>query len=1297
MPSQQTIQDWLMTQIAELLYIDPEKIDIKEDFTSFGLSSRDAVMLSGELEEWLDRRLSPTLIYEYPTIISLSNYLDTGEVGATAPEDSRDQEAPPSQPDKLPNLLATIGDQIKAQLSDIGSNGASGSGGNLRPLSHGQRAMWFQHQVAPDSIQNPFYTVRVLSPLDVPLLRNIFQTIVNWHDSLRMTFELHEGEPVYRVHDEYESFFVHEDANEWSEEELTIRLKEETDRPFDLERGPLFRVYVFTRSETDYVLMFAAHHIIIDLWSMAIILNELSILYPGVLDGSIDLDKIPSPHKYHYDDFVRWQEKMLPSRKGEKLWRYWSETLAGDLPVLELQPDRPRPPVQTFNGRSLSYQLDMDLTNQLKGVAKQHGVTLFHILVATYNTLLFRYTGQEDLIVGAPMIGRSKTAFTGVVGYFVNPVALRTQLNGDMKFSDLLLQIRKTVLEAISKHDYPFSLLVEKLHPERDPRHLPIFQTMFVYQKTHPMYDDRLSKFALDIDGLEMELAGLKMETMSLEKDTAAFDLTFMMAEMAESVGATITYNTDLFDESTISRLWWHYKKLLLEIVVDAERAISEIPILTDEELNTLLVQFNNTRQSFPEDECIHQLFENQVVRTPEAVAVSIDNNSITYGELNRRANRLAHYLKAMGVGPDTVVGLFVERSLEMIVGMLAVLKAGGAYVPMDPVYPMDRLAFMLQDARVPILLTQSSLMDRLPTLTCRVLYLDKEWESTARKYVEVIYNQSMDHITLDDNPSCDATPDNLAYVIYTSGSTGRSKGVMVQHRGVSNLVNAQTKGFGITAKSRVLQFASISFDASVSEVFMTLLNGARLVLARRETLLSAPDLQKLLEDQEITTVTLPPSLLSLLPAEELTTLETVISAGESCPPEIGERWSRGRRFYNAYGPTECTIGPTYFLYNDSHLSGASKKRRSAVDALEEQTRPASIPIGQPIDNTQIYLLDKDLQPVPLGVPGEICIGGVGLARGYLGRPEMTSEKFIPNPFSIEHDERLYRTGDLGRFLPDGNIEFIGRTDYQVKVRGFRIELGEIESILNNHRLVKQSVVVLQGDDLSNKKLAAYVIPEDNTTLSVNDLRDQVRKYLPEYMMPSGFKIMDYLPLNASGKVDRRRLPDIDADPREREAAYVPPQTGLERNIAAIWQEVLKVEIVGMDDNFFDLGGHSLLMTKAHVRLQQVLEQEFSIIELFSHPTVRSLAEFVNQDGSSISRVKVSFGRADKQRDALKRQKGRLESIARGRSMIKDQLDREKQSLKQKRTDRRRITTPREMSPAKRRNPSIPEEDESTQ
>ena len=477
----------------------------------------------------------------------------------------------------------------------------------------------------------------------------------------------------------------------------------------------------------------------------------------------------------------------------------------------------------------------------------------------------------------------------------------------------------------------------------------------------------------------------------------------------------------------------------------------------------------------------------------------------------------------------------------------------------------------------------------------------------------------------------------------------------------------------------------------------MALLNGARLVLARRETLLSAPDLQKLLEDQDISTVTLPPSLLSLLPAEELPALETVISAGESCPPEIGERWSRGRRFYNAYGPTECTIGPTYFLYNDSHLSRGSKKRRSAVDALEEQTRPASIPIGQPIDNTQIYLLDKDLQPVPMGIPGEICIGGVGLARGYLGRPEMTSEKFIPNPFSTEHDERLYRTGDLGRFLPDGNIEFIGRTDYQVKVRGFRIELGEIESILNNHRLVKQSVVVLQGDDLANKKLAAYVIPEDNTTLSVNDLRDQVRKYLPEYMMPSGFKIMDYLPLNASGKVDRRRLPDIDADPREREAAYVPPQTGLERNIASIWQEVLKVEIVGMDDNFFDLGGHSLLMTKAHVRLQQVLEQEFSIIELFSHPTVRSLAEFVNQDGSSISRVKVSFGRADKQRDALKRQKGRLESIARGRSMIKDQLDREKQSLRQKRTARRRITTSRVMSPIKGRNPSKPEEDESTQ
>jgi len=1297
MPSQQTIQDWLVTQIADLLYIEPEKIDSNEDFTSFGLSSRDAVMLSGDLEEWLERRLSPTLIYEYPTINSLSKYLDSGDGhGAIILEENSYKDDAPVEGDKFSNLFTTIGEQIKTQLAPAGGVGAS-SEEKLLPLSHGQRAMWFQHQVAPDSIQNPVYTVRVLSSLDISLIREIFQVIVNWHDSLNTTFELHEGEPVYRVHGHQESFFVHEDASEWSDEEIQRRLKEETERPFDLEIGPLFRVYVFTRSETEHIMMFAAHHIIIDLWSMAIILNELSILYPGVQDGTIELNKFPSPHKHHYDDFVRWQDKMLNSRKGEKLWRYWSDTLAGDLPVLELQPDRPRPPVQTYHGKSISYTVGTHLTDQLKELAKQHGVTLFHILVATYKSLLFRYTNQEDLIVGAPMIGRSKSAFTGIVGYFVNPVALRTQLNGETKFSDLLLQIRKTVLEAISNHDYPFSLLVEKLHPERDPRHLPIFQTMFVYQKTHPMYDDSLSKFALDMDGLEMEVAGLKMETLSLEKDTAAFDLTLMMAEMTDSLGVTITYNTDLFYESTMSRLWEHYVKLLSEIVIDADRAISDLPIITGEELNTLLVEFNDTSESFPEDKCIHQLFETQAAQTPDAVAVSLDTNSITYAELNRRANRLAHYLSAMGVGPDTVVGLCVERSLEMIVGLLAVLKAGGGYVPMDPIYPMDRLAFMLQDARVPILLTQTTLMDRLPTLTCRVLYLDKEWESTARKYVEVIYNRSMDHVALNENPTSDVTPDNLAYVIYTSGSTGRSKGVMVQHKGVSNLVNAQTKGFEINARSRILQFASISFDASVSEIFMALLNGARISLARRETLLSAPDLQKLLDEQEISTVTLPPSLLSLLPAEELPALETVISAGESCPPEIGERWSRGRKFYNAYGPTECTIGPTYFLYNDSQLNAASKKRKSAVDALEEQTRPSSIPIGQPIDNTQIYLLDVDLQPVPLGVPGEICIGGIGLARGYLGRPEMTSEKFVPNPYSTKQGERLYRTGDLGRFLPDGNIEFIGRTDYQVKVRGFRIELGEIESILNNHIFVKQSVVITQGDDLSNKKLAAYVVPEDNTKLSVNDLRDQVRKYLPEYMMPSGIKIMDFLPLNASGKVDRRRLPDIDADPREREAAYVPPQTGLERNIAAIWQEVLKVEIVGMDDNFFDLGGHSLLMTKAHVRLQEVLEQEFSIIELFSHPTVRSLAEFVNQDASGFSPVKISFGRANKQKDALKRQKGRLESIARGRSMLNSQLESEKQALRKKRTSRRRITTPREMSPIKGSNPSNPEEDESSQ
>jgi len=1252
MASQRTIQDWLVTQISDILYMDPKEINIQETFTSFGLSSRDAVMLSGDLEDWLKRRLSPTLVYEYPTIKSLSIYLSKDGRSSHTSSDGGVSEI--MVEDQIGNLSL---EDIK--VSDVTDNQPSAAnlgpikavGGNVYPLSHGQRAMWFQHQVAPESIQNPIYKVRVVSPMDVAVMSRIFKILVRWHESLRTTFELQEGEPVQRVHEVYESFFLHEDVSSWSEDKLQRRLREEAVRPFDLENGPLFRVYIFSRSETDHIMMFASHHIIIDLWSMAIIINAMSMLYPAAINEQLDIEQFPSPHKYQYNNFIQWQEKLLSSRKGNKLWQYWSDKLNGELPILELPSDRPRPPVQTFHGSSISFMVDRDLTDKLSLMAERYGCSLFHTLVSVYNVLLYRYTGQEDLIVGSPMIGRSKAEFTGIVGYFVNPVALRTRLSGEIKFNDLMRQVRKTVLEAISRHDYPFSLLVEKLHPERDPRHLPIFQTMFVYQKTHPTYDDRLSKFALDISGLKMNVAGLEMETLSLDKPTAAFDITLMMAETTDSIGATITYNTDLFDESTIARFWGHYKMLLEGIVTDAERPVSAIPMLTDEEKSSLLVDFNNTDVQFPSDKCIHQLFEAQVVRTPDAIAVIIDDESISYAEMNRQANRLAHSLQVMGVGPDSIVGICLERSIEMIIGLLAVLKAGGAYLPIDPIYPIDRIAFMLQDAGVPVLLTLSSLRERLRTLACKILYLDKDWEISARKYAEVIYKQDMESIELDENPESEVRPENLAYVIYTSGSTGRSKGVMVQHKGLSNLVNAQTRGFNVSENSRVLQFASFSFDASVSEIFMALLTGARLVLARRETLISVPDLKTLLDDQQITTITLPPSLLSLLPADGFSSLATVISAGESCPPDIADQWSTGRDFYNAYGPTECTIGPTYYRYGDSQY-----------DKSSEDQSASAIPIGHPIDNTQIYLLDTDLQPVPVGAPGEICIGGVGLARGYLRRPEMTAEKFIPKPFNAGYGERLYRTGDLGRFRSDGNVEFIGRADFQVKVRGFRIELGEIESFLNNHPSVKQSVVVAQGDDLANNKLAAYIVLEDGADLTVNVLREQVRKFLPEYMMPYGFKIIDAFPLNPSGKVDRKRLPEINADPSDREAAYVPPQTGLERNIASVWQDVLKIEIVGLDDNFFDLGGHSLLMTKAHMQLQELLKREFTIIDMFSHPTIRSMAQFLNHDSQDVSQLKASFGRADKQRDALKRQKVRLESLARERSGMKPFEDIKKRS-----------------------------------
>ena len=1037
---------------------------------------------------------------------------------------------------------------------------------SFHPLSLGQQALWFLYQMAPESVAyNIFDTAVIRSDIDIPAWQRAWQKIVNRHPILRTTYTTYEGKPFQNIQEQLEVSIQITDASNWSEDYLNKQILLETDRPFNLEKELPWRLNIFTLSPQEHILLLTMHHIASDSWSYDLLFTELQLWYaaeteqvsPQQIEDSL-LKNLP------YTDFVRWQSEMLSSPKAEKHWEYWQKQLAGDLPILNLPTDRPRPPIQSFRGKTHIFQLDEKLIKGLGEVARATGTTLYKLMLAAFFVLLYRYTNQEDILVGSPMLGKSGREFRGVVGYFVNPAVLRASISGNLTFQDLLDQVSTQVKAAQKHQDYPFPLLVEQLQPQRDPSRSPLFQVSFTWQK---------QRWCEPGKGL-----GLKMEPYPLgHQRGASFDLDVMMMEMGEVLLAGWQYNTDLFDGATIARMAEHYQTLLEGIVTNPKQKISELPLLTPNERHQLLVEWNNTWAEYPQDKCIHQLFEEQVRLTPDAVAVVFEGEQLTYRELNERANQLAHYLRSLLVGPEVLVGICVERSLEIVIGLLGVLKAGGAYVPIDPAYPHERLAFMLEDSCVPVLLTQTQLVELFPQHRARVVCLDRD--------IEKIASHS------SDNPSSSVTPDNLAYVIYTSGSTGKPKGVLLAHRGLCNLATAQIQLFGVQPDSRVLQFASFSFDASVSEVFMAIVSGATLVLALRDSLMPGPGLIGLLHKEAITTVTLPPSVLAVLPAEEFPALQTIVVAGEACSPYFVGRWAPGRQFFNAYGPTETTVCATIALCSD----GSQKP-----------------PIGRPIANTQIYILDLHNQPVPIGVPGELHIAGVGLAKGYLNRPDLTDEKFIPNPFSNEPGSRLYKTSDLARYLPDGNIEYLGRIDDQVKVRGFRIELGEIEAALSQHPNLLSAAVALREDIPGQKSLVAYIVPVQESAPTVGELRGFLKQQLPDYMIPNAFVTLPALLITPNGKVDRRVLPAPDINSLIQTLEFVAPQTPTEELVASIWKKVLGVEQASVNDNFFELGGHSLLATQVVSQLNSSLGLHLPLSKLFELLTVASLSSYID-------------------------------------------------------------------------------------
>ncbi|MEO1004241.1 MAG: amino acid adenylation domain-containing protein [Cyanobacteria bacterium J06638_38] len=1062
------------------------------------------------------------------------------------------------------------------------------------PLSYGQKALWFLHQSAPESwAYNTAFTVRICSEVDVTALKSSFQKLVNRHPALRTTFAMRNGETVQEVHGYQDVCFEEIDASSWSESQLNSKVSAAYQRPFNLEQGPVLRVTLFSRSQGDRVLLLNIHHIVNDGWSLWMLLEELKILYTAQTTGAKPFLK---PVTCSYPDYIQWQTEMLASPQGEQLWNYWKNQLGGELPTLDLPTDHPRSPKQTYRGASCPFKLNEKLTQKLKEVAKHEGATLYMTLLAAFQVLLHRYTGQEDILVGSPTAGRDNSSFAGVVGYLVNPVVLRGNLMGNPRFKDFLGQMRQTTLDAIAHQDYPFPLLVERLQLNRDFSRSPLFQTLFVLQKPHKK---ELADLITPSKEARVGWGSLSLAYFPMTTEEGQFDLALEMVEANESLFGLFKYNTDLFYAARMTQMVAHFQSLLEGIAVDSAARLSELPLVTAAERQTLLQEWNNTHTEYSQSQCIHQLFETQVAQNPDAVAVVFEDQQLTYRELNLKANQLAHHLQALGVKPEVPVGICVERSLEMVVGLLGILKAGGAYVPLDPACPKERLAHILSDSQLPVVLTLEKLLETLPSHNAKVVCLDTERA--------VIAQQSQENLVSG------TTVSNLAYTIYTSGSTGKPKGVLINHANVTRLFDAVQSCYDFDERDVWTLFHSYAFDFSVWEIWGALLHGGRLVVVPYWISRSPQDFYELLARERVTVLNQTPSAFrQLIKVEETLdstkelSLRLVIFGGEALELQSLKPWfeRHGDKFpqlVNMYGITETTVHVTYRPLTMEDLSGTSSV------------------IGRPISDLQVYILDRHQQLVPVGVPGEMYVGGAGLALGYLNRPELTNERFIPHPFSDRPDARLYKSGDLARYMPNGGIEYLGRIDHQVKIRGFRIELGEIETVLGQHPSVREVVVLAREDRSDNKHLVAYVVPAPEQKPTTHELRRFLKEQLCDYMVPSIFMMIESLPLTHNGKIDRRALPAPNTSRNTQETSLFPPRDQLEQQLAQIWSEVLDVYPIGIRDDFFALGGHSLLAVQLMARIQQQFGKNLPLATLFQGATIEQLGNILRQQTNSLS------------------------------------------------------------------------------
>ena len=1134
-----TPEEELLTSIwADVLKLD--KVGVTSSFFELGGHSLLATQVISRIQEAFDVDIELRALFEKPTIEEIARIIEEIK------KDEKGMARPPIEKVSREQKL---------------------------PLSFAQQRLWFLDQLEPD---NPAYNIPSAYILEgdlneAALAKSILE-IVRRHESLRTTFGDDGGKPLQIINSTFDFKIDKQDISGLAEPERQEQLKrlatEEALRPFNLASGPLFRVSLIKVSDNQHAVLFNMHHIISDGWSIGVLISEVVQLYSAFLQN----EPSPLPElEIQYADFAHWQQNWLKDEVLQEQVDYWKNKLAGAPPLLEIPTDRPRPAVQTVNGASENIAFSPELSEKLKVLTRQEGVTLFMTLLAAYQTLLHRYSGQDDILVGSPIANRTNSKIEKLIGFFVNNLIMKADFSDNPEFTDLLAQVRENALEAYAHQDLPFEKLVEEIQPRRDPSHAPIFQVAFVLQNIPA---DR-----------SMQLPGLTLKPVQSDAETAKYDLTLTMAEAGERLLGTMEYNSDLFDQSTIQRMLRHLEIILEAVSEDPEIQIGDINLLSKDEQQQILHEWNETDAPFHDDKCVHEVFEQLAAEQPGAPALifkanaSAEAEQLSYAQMNSKANQLARYLKNLGTNTENIVGICMERSLDMAVSMMAILKSGAAYVPIDPSYPDERIQYMIEDSGLKILLSHSKLQNKLSNFPAQTIYLDKEWENITKEG--------------ESNLALPMQPENLAYVIYTSGSTGKPKGTLLQHRGACNLAGIQRKAFKVGQGSRILQFASLSFDAATWEFLMAMLSGSAFVLTSVETITSGQELVNLISDQKVTTITLPPSVLAVWPKTELPELNTIITAGEAVSGELVEEWSKGRRFFNAYGPTETTVCASMHECRGSY--------------------PAGPPIGKANANFKLYILDQYMEAAPIGVPGELCVSGVGLARGYHNRPDLTAEKFIPNPFSETEGDRLYRTGDLVRWLADGNVEYLGRIDQQVKVRGFRIELGEIEAVLSKHENISDQIVLAREDKPGDKRLVAYVVPENSAELDTAEIKTFVRNELPDYMTPSAVVVLDKLPLTPNGKIDRKALPAPEFSREELSAEFVAPRNPIEQKLTAIVGELLNVEKVGVLDNFFELGGHSLLATQFMSRIRESFEVELALMTLFEKPTIDQLAIAVQE------------------------------------------------------------------------------------